>query len=100
LYEAELHRLRGEQLLGGPGEPAPAALARAEEAFGRALDVARRQGAWSLALRAAMSLVRLGQRLGRAAEALPLLAGTYACFTEGFETPDLREARALLDGPA
>ncbi len=100
LYEAELHRLRGELLLCRPGEPAPAALRRAEEEFRRALDVARRQEATSLELRAAMSLLRLARRLGRGAEARPLLAGAYDRFTEGFGTPDLEDARSLLDAPA
>jgi predicted ATPase len=59
--------------------------------------VARRQSAKSLELRAAMSLSRLYQRQGRQAEARPLLAETYGWFTEGFDTPDLQEAKALLE---
>jgi predicted ATPase len=96
LYEAELYRLRGELLLGA-GEPEAAVLQRAEESFRLALDVGRRQGAKSLQLRAAMSLARLSQRSGRTAEGRALLAETYAWFTEGFQTPDLQEARGLLE---
>ena len=89
LFEAELHRLRGEALrtTGDPG---------AEAAFLRARDVARRQSARSLELRAAASLARLYRDTRRAAKGRSLLAETLAGFTEGFDTPDLREARALL----
>ena len=62
----------------------------------RALDVARRQEAKSLELRAAMSLSRLWQRQGKQAEARQLLAPIYDWFTEGFDTTDHQEARALL----
>ena len=68
-----------------------------EACYQRALQVARQQSAKSLELRAAMSLSRLCARQGRAAEARPLLAATYAWFNEGFETRDLREAKALLE---
>jgi len=63
----------------------------------RALDVARRQEAKSLELRAAMSLSRLWQRQGKCAEARQLLADIYGWFTEGFDTADLQEAKALLE---
>jgi len=63
----------------------------------RALDVARRQEANSLELRAAMSLSRLWQRQGKCAEARQLLADIYGWFTEGFDTADLQEAKALLE---
>jgi predicted ATPase len=96
LYEAELHRLRGETLLRGAGGPREPPLQWAEEHFRRALDVARRQEARSLELRAAMSLARLYEKQGRQAEARPLLAETYGWFTEGSATHDLHEARALL----
>ncbi len=95
LYEAELYRLRGEMLLrtaSAPGE----AIAQAAEAFRQALEVARRQGAKALELRAAVSLARLSPRLGAAEEAQALLAETYCGFTEGFQTPDLQEAHGLL----
>ena len=66
----------------------------------RALDVAHRQEAKSLELRAAMSLSRLWQQQGKLAEARELLAPVYGWFTEGFETADLQEAKALLDALA
>ena len=92
-WTAELYRSRGEVLL---------TLSRAHEAeaeanFRRALEVAREQRAKSLELRAAMSLARLEQSRGKPAAAYELLAPIYAWFREGFETVDLKEARALLD---
>jgi predicted ATPase len=93
-HEAELHRLRGEFLL--RREAVEGAGREAEDGFQRALAVARRQQAKSLELRAVMSLSRLYRQQGRPAEARPLLAETYGWFTEGFDTPDLREAKALL----
>jgi predicted ATPase len=80
-------------LLRQPGAPQ----AEAEAWLQRALDVARRQEAKSLELRAAMSLVRLWQQQGRRAEARDLLAPIYGWFTEGFDTADLQEAETLLD---
>ncbi len=68
-----------------------------ETCFRQALDIARRQGAKSLELRAAMSLGRLWQRQGKTEQARQLLAEVYAWFTEGFDTADLQEARALLE---
>jgi len=86
LYEAELYRLRGELLLEKHG---PQTREEAVSSFRRASQVAHQQSARSLELRAAMSLVRLtGERQG--------LAELYGSFSEGLETPDLREARALL----
>jgi len=90
--EAELHRLRGELLLRQAVPEVPAA----EACFQRALDVARHQQATSYELRAAMSLSRLWQQQGKSAEARELLAPLYGWFTEGFDTQDLREAKALL----
>ena len=69
----------------------------AEEHFRQALDVARHQQAKSLELRAAMSLSRLWQQQGKRDAARELLAPTYDWFTEGFDTADLQEAKALLD---
>ncbi len=71
--------------------------AQAETCFQHALDIARRQQARSWELRAAMSLARLWQQQGKRAEAHELLAPVYGWFTEGFDTADLQEARALLD---
>ena len=92
-YEAESHRLHGELLLQQPAPDAPAA----EACFQRALDVARRQQAKSLELRAATSLARLWQQQGKRAEARELLAPIYGWFTEGFDTADLQEAEVLLE---
>jgi adenylate cyclase len=93
-WDAELYRLKGEVLLRANA----AACDEAEGLFHSALTVARTQGAKSLELRAAASLARLWQRQGRTGEARGLLAPIYDWFTEGFETPDLQEAKALLDG--
>jgi len=95
-WEAEIHRLKGELLLARSAENQ----VEAEACLHKALDVARRQGAKSLELRAAMSLSRLWQRQGKRAEARQILAQVYGWFTEGFDTPDLQEARALLDALA
>ena len=69
----------------------------AEECFRQALDVARRQEAKSLELQAATSLARLWQKQGKRAEALKVLSEIYHWFTEGFDTKDLQEAKALLE---
>jgi predicted ATPase len=92
-WEAEVCRLRGVLLLRQPGTPQ----AEAETWLQRALGVARRQEAKSLELRAAMSLSRFWQQQGKRAEARELLAPIYSWFTEGFDTADLQETRALLD---
>jgi predicted ATPase len=92
-WEAEIHRLRGVLLLRQPGTPQ----AEAEAWLRRALDVAHRQEAKALELRAAMSLAHLWQQQGRCAEARDLLAPLYGWFTEGFDTVDLQEARVLLE---
>jgi predicted ATPase len=89
--EAELFRLRGMLLQAIPDVPQAAAC------FQQALTVAGRQHAKSLELRAAMSLARLWQRQGQCATACELLAPIYGWFTEGFDTADLQEAKALLD---
>ena len=89
--EAELHRLRGELLLAHGDQ------AKAEASFHRAIDIARRQRAKSWELRATTSLCRLWQQQGKREEARQRLAGIYDWFTEGFDTPDLKEARALLE---
>ena len=92
-WEAELHRLQGELVL---REGTRQAVQTAEEHFRRGLDVARRQQARSLELRAAVSLSRLWRRQGKRQQAEHLLSGVYGSFTEGLNTPDLREARSLL----
>jgi adenylate cyclase len=92
-WEAEVHRLRGVLLL-------RQSMPRQEEAeawLQRALDVARRQEAKALELRAAMSLARLWQQQGKRDEASQLLGEVYGWFTEGFDTTDLQEAKALLE---
>jgi predicted ATPase len=91
--EAELYRLKGELLLTRSSEHH----VEAESCFRQALDIARRQEVKSLELRAAMSLSCLWQQQGRRAEAYQLLAPVYSWFTEGFDTADLQEAKALLD---
>lgn len=95
-WEAEQHRLAALCVLerGGPG-----AEADAEAGFGRAIALAREQGAKSLELRAATGLARLLRRSGRGDAARAGLAGIFDGFTEGFETDDLRVARATLDTP-
>jgi len=90
-WEAEIHRLRGELLRLDPR------LGSAESSFQKALEVARDRGARSLELRAAMSLARLWRDLGRSDTARSLVSDVYGGFTEGLNTPDLREAIALMD---
>jgi predicted ATPase len=92
-WEAELHRMTGQLVLAQRGDDH----AEAEKAFSRALTTARHQEAKSLELRAAMSLARLWQAQGKANEARDLLTPVYGWFTEGFDTPDLIEAKVLLD---
>jgi class 3 adenylate cyclase/predicted ATPase len=93
LYEAEVYRLRGELLL----QQSAAQQGEAEESLHQALAVARRQQAKSWELRAVMSLSRLWQQQGKWDEARELLAPVYGWFTEGFDTADLQEAKALLN---
>jgi predicted ATPase len=92
-WEAEVSRLRSVLLLQQPGTPQ----AEAEAWLQQALEIARRQSAKSLELRAAMSLSRLWQQQGKRADAHALLAAVYGWFTEGFDTADLQEAKALLE---
>ena len=111
-YEAELYRLKGELTLRvgekakrGNGEKAQIPDLRgqilgpegeAEACFLKAIEISRRQQAKSLELRAAMSLARLWQQQGKQREAHQMLAEIYGWFTEGFDTKDLQEAKALL----
>jgi predicted ATPase len=92
LWEAELHRLKGELLL-MQKEPTD----KVEANFHRAIDVARQQNAKSLELRATVSLSRLWQEQGKEEEACQMLADIYGWFTEGFDTADLKGAKALLE---
>jgi predicted ATPase len=97
LYLAELHRCRGELLLAG-AESSAAPLDRVEQEFRAAIDIAQRQEANSLMLRAALSLARFGHIHGQAPDARALLERTYRLFSEGFDTSDLREVRRFLEG--
>ncbi|MEE8291696.1 MAG: hypothetical protein V3R80_09460, partial [Candidatus Tectomicrobia bacterium] len=93
VYEEELHRIKGELLL----RQAVPADRDAETCFRHAIDMSRRRNAKSLELRAAMSLSRLWQKQGKKDEARRMLAEIYGWFTEGFDTADLKEAKALLE---
>ena len=96
LWEPEIHRTAGEIALLSPEPDA----AKAEAYFERALGVARAQQAKSWELRAAMSMARLWGDQGRRDAARGVLAPVYVWFTEGFDTLDLNEAKALLDALA
>src|SRR5262249_18357392 len=114
-YEVELYRLRGELLLtpdkrkleaNGKRQkakietgfrPLTPSTQEAEACFHKAIEVAQRQQAKSLELRATLSLSRLWQRQGRKDEARQMLAAIYGWFTEGFDTKDLQEANRLLE---
>jgi len=90
-YQAELYRLRGT-VLAKTGESAEAA-----SCFRQAIDTARSQQAKSLELRAVTSLARLWADQGKCTQARDLIAPVYGWFTEGFDTADLKDAKALLD---
>ncbi len=91
-FEAEVNRIAGQTALRSPkGDTATA-----EGYFNRALEVARQQQSKSWELRAAMSLARLWRDQGKVSEAHDLLAPVYGWFTEGFDTRDLKDAKALL----
>jgi len=92
-YEAELYRLKGESLLRRNLRNAD----EATQCFRNALATARAQGAKAWELRSTMSLARLLASQGRRDEARVMLAGIYNWFTEGFDTADLMDAKALLD---
>ncbi len=113
-YEGELYLLRGDLLLDcglriadrgleepiATSNPQPAIRnlrSKAEDCFHRAMETARRQGAKTFELRAALRLARLWQGQGKQAEARAMLAEIHDWFTEGFDTPDLKEAKSLLD---
>ncbi|MGO9062735.1 MAG: hypothetical protein ACLQU2_36030 [Candidatus Binataceae bacterium] len=90
-FEAELYRVKGDLAL------MQAATVEAESAFRHAVEIARRQCAKSWELRAATSLARLLDKQGKRAEARKMLADIYNWFTEGFDTGDLKDAKALLE---
>jgi predicted ATPase len=92
-YEAETYRLKGELLLRQDHSKA----AEAQSCFQRAIETARKQNAKSFELRATMSLARLLNEQGRRNEARTMLGKIYGWFTEGFDTADLKDAKALLD---
>ena len=91
-----MHRLKGELLLA----ESPDQIAAAEDCFRRATETAVRQQSKGWELRATMSLARLWQRQGRRDDARAALAAVYSTYTEGFTTPDLVEAGALLEALA
>jgi len=93
LYESELYRLKGELLLQQSSDNH----LEAETCFHHAIAIAQKQSAKSWELRAATSLARLWQQQGKRQEAHDLLAPVYNWFTEGFDTADLKDAKALLD---
>ena len=96
-YEAELYRLKGELTLQSQTESLKQRRKDAEACFSQSLEAAQRQKAKSLELRAAISLARLWQQQRKQKKAHALLAPVYDWFTEGFDTPDLQAARALMD---
>lgn len=96
-WDAELYRVQGELLLRRNDQEFPAAGEMAVSCFLQALEIAQQQGAKSLELRAATSLARLWQQQGKIEDAHQLLAPVYGWFTEGFDTRDLQEAKALLE---
>jgi predicted ATPase len=95
-YDAELSRLKGTLLL----QQAVPEASQAAACFHQALAIARKQAAKSWELRAATSLARLWQQQGKRDDAYELLAPVYSWFTEGFDTADLQEAKALLEALA
>ena len=97
-YEAELYRLKGELLLRKAERKDRTVLEKeAEACFRKSIDVARMQKAKSLELRTAISLSRLLKKQGKRNEAKKLLEEIYGWFTEGFDTPDLKEAKSLIE---
>lgn len=96
-HDAELYRLKGELLLQRSTRPSSSNIREAESCFEQAIDIARQQKARSLEIRASIQLSRLWKRTGKNREAYLMLKKIYGKFTEGFDTPDLKEAKALLD---
>ncbi len=96
-YEVEMYRLKGELLLQSGVQSLESRVQEADGCFHQAIDISRRQSAKSLELRAVTSLSRLWQKQGKKAEARQMLGEIYGWFTEGFDTADLKEAKALLE---
>jgi adenylate cyclase len=96
-FEAEFYRLKGMLTLQSQVQSPRSKVEEAEACFQKASEIARRQQAKSLELRAAMGLSRLWQQQGKKAEARQPRAEIYSWFTEGFDTKDLQEAKALLE---
>ena len=96
-HEAELYRLKGALTLQSSVQSLESRVKEAEECFRQAIEIARRQNAKSWELRATMSLSRLWQQQGKEKEAHQLLSEIYGWFTEGLDTKDLQEAKALLE---
>jgi len=98
MWEAELYRLKGELTLQAKAQSLRSQVEEeAEACFLKAIKIARQQQAKSLELRATMSLARLWRQQGKKDEAQQLVAEIYGWFTEGFDTKDLQEAKALLE---
>ena len=96
--EAELHRLKGDLIFRRSGVEAQSGVqTEAEECFRKAIEIARQQETRAFELKAATSLSRLWSKQGKEAEARQMLAQIYGWFTEGFDTADLKDAKALLD---
>jgi predicted ATPase len=93
-YEAELYRIKGELTL--QSNLLRSKVEEAEACFLKAINITQKQQAKSLELRATMSLARLWQSQGKTTEAHQMLSEVYNWFTEGFDTKDLQEAKALL----
>jgi predicted ATPase len=97
-YEAELHRLNGDLVLRRSGvEAEPSVQTEAEECFRKSIEIARQQEARSFELRVVTSLSRLWKQQGKKEQARQMLAEIYGWFSEGFDTKDLKEAKALIE---
>jgi len=96
-WETELYRLKGQLTLQSKVSKTKSQVEEAEECFPKAIEIARQQQAKSLELRSVMSLACLWQQQSKKDESRQMLAAIYGCFTEGFDTKDLQEAKTLLE---
>ena len=96
-YQAEVYRIKGQLILEAPVQEQEDRIRKAETCFRKAIETAQKQQAKSWELRASTSLARLWRSQGKTVEAHTLLAGVYNWFTEGFDTKDLQEAKALIE---